>query len=171
MSRYSKKKKNTIALVAVVAAAALALVALFSGLGRTPNEDNLFSLEFETYENGNGYDIIANENGSLTFDGELKGDEPETVLYETIKLKAGTYTISTGTNGNPYTYCMTVKSGDEIVAYSDSGNMATFVLDAENTVSVYILVNPGAEIDGLTIYPVLCKGDEPVSFFGNVSSK
>ena len=165
MSRYSKKKKNTIALVAVVAAAALALVALFSGVGRVVNDDNLFSLEFETYKDGNGYKIIANDDGSLTFEGNLKGDEPETVLYEEIKLKSGTYTISTGTNGNPYTYCMTVKSGEDIVAYSDSGNMATFTLASEQEVSVYILVNPGADIDGLTIYPVLCKGDEAISFY------
>lgn len=167
MSRYSKRKRNNIILIAVVAAAALALTAMFSGILRTPNDDNLLSLDFDTYKDGNGYKIIANDNGSLTFEGELKGEDPETVLYEELKLKAGTYTISTGTNGNPYTYCMTVKNGDNVVAYSDSGNAATFELSAETTVTVHILINPGADIDGLTIYPVLCKGDEAISFFGN----
>ena len=168
MSRYSKKKKNTIALVAVVAAAAIALVALFSGVGRVVNEDNLLSLDFETYK-GDDYKIIANDDGSLTFEGEYEDAIADTVEYEKLTLKPGEYTISTGTNGNPYTYCMTVNykdaSGNSAIAYSDSGNAATFTLATEQEVTVYILVNNGANIDGITIYPVLCKGDEVISFY------
>jgi len=169
MSRYSKRKRNNIILIAVVAAAALALVAIFSGLGRTPNDDNLLSLDFDTYKSDNGYKIVASDDGSLTFEGEFDGDTAESVEYEKLNLKAGTYTISTGTNGNPYTYCMTVSytSGEDTkIAYSDSGNASIFEIDTAQDVTVSILVNPGADIDGLTIYPVLCKGDEPIGFYG-----
>lgn len=171
MSKYFKrnKKTNTLIVVAIFAAAALALTAMFSGILRTANDDNLLSLDFDTYK-GDGYKIVANDDGSLTFEGEYDGETPDTVKYEELKLKAGEYTISTGTNGNPYTYCMTVTasgsgSTTEVIAYSDSGSAATFTLETETTVTVYILVNEGADIDGLTIYPVLCKGDEAIDFY------
>jgi len=55
---------------------------------------------------------------------------------------------------------------DTKIAYSDSGNASIFEIDTAQDVTVSILVNPGADIDGLTIYPVLCKGDEPIGFYG-----
>ena len=171
MSRYFRrnKKTNTLIVVALVAAAALALTAMFSGVLRTANDENLLSLDFDTYK-GDGYKIVANDDGSLTFEGEYKGETPDSVKYEELKLKTGEYTISTGTNGNPYTYCMTVTVPDDesttkVVAYSDSGSAATFTLETETTVTVHIVVNEGADIDGLTIYPVLCKGDEAIKFY------
>ena len=171
MSRFTKKKRNNIITIVAVALAALALVTLISGIGIPLNEDNLLSLEFDDYKSNYGYEIIANKNGSLKFDGEFKSSavDQEIVPYEDILLAPGTYTISTGCKGNSNTYCMSVTyidaDGETAVAYSDSGAVSTFTIDEKQEVTVCIIVNAGADIDGVVMYPTLGLGEEPIKFF------
>lgn len=131
------------------------------------NEKNLFDVEdytiAKTVNPGTGVTVVTAKDGSMTVNGKLPATENELVLeVGTVELAKGTYKFTTGWNTGLYTAYMKVVI-DGTAYNADFGQ--TIELDAAETGTVYLVIEPNVEFDNVHLYPVINEGTEAVTFY------
>ena len=170
----AKRRLNSIVtfvcLVLVFALLGGIAVATFSSL-RERNPDNLLTVD-ENYirdkKTGYGLEVKVDDNGIIKLKGQSSRNEE--LIVQTVKLAAGTYTISGIEKPELDKVVLQATWGTGNIAYAGLDS-ATFTLDAEYEVTVAIVIE-GTE-DGentidwqnKTIKPVLVKGDVAGEFW------
>lgn len=181
MDKYRNNPKKKRKLLGVLKIVALSLVAAtllgvglfaFSGgfadaFGKDRNKNNLITMDttyIKTHNTNRGVEIDVDENGVIKLSGKATSDY--SVKVASVKLAAGTYTISGLNEPDLNEFYMYVQhSGGQAISGT---NGATFTLNAEETVTVYLewadeynfnLFNKS------TVRPVIVEGKEAGSFY------
>ncbi|MBO5287260.1 MAG: hypothetical protein J6B34_03965 [Clostridia bacterium] len=170
------KTKNIIKSILFILVALFAIAMIFAYMGYFDrggsasvfNEANLFDVtkyDIESQENLNGINIDVNRNGQIHIEGKSINSSTEAIKVQSMELKAGTYTITKlGSKTSTNTIYMTMTDSSEGVTAVTTGDVS-FTLTSDDTVTFYINVVPGADVD-ITISPVLVPGTAAGSFFG-----
>ena len=168
--------------ILIYVALVLVSVLLVSGLGfmtkgftekspenwtvRERNELNLFDntqKEAKEWNQGTGITVTMNKDGSVKVNGTHGGSEAVNIELGEITLEAGTYTFTSGYKSTGL-YTMYLK-----LVLSDGFKTADFgddiVLDKQETAKVVLVICPDTKFNNVTLYPVIAKGTEAVSFY------
>ena len=180
----AKTKKN-LKWTGIIVAAILATVMLVSWIGNLSggfdnmnpadwqlydrNENNLIAADalLEEFDNGNGFTVKRNDDGTLTVNGKNESTEAQTIELGTIELEPGTYTFTTGKNGknkdatNQYFNMSLV--GSDGTHTADFGGTITVTTKTPYTIKLTL----GAEksFTYRTLYPTLVAGDDAEGFY------
>lgn len=163
------KTKNILIVIGVFAALIIFVGVVTSGfknwgVGRTVNEDNLYTAECMTLkdtDDGYGVKITVNEDGSF----KVKGTATKDVDYEigTVTLDKGTYTITAFEDASRSTVYVSANYDGLVTCADFSDN--TFTIAADDTeVTLTLHVFTDAKLND-TIYPVIVSGEEPGEFY------
>lgn len=130
------------------------------------NDDNLFKTDNYTlisYNVGNGIKVVANDDGSITINGELQGENDVTIEVGTVSLPAETYSLSTGWN-NASLYTGYMKLVDATAYHNfDFGTSVTYSETTAGT--IYLVIKPEVKFNNVTLYPVVSEGTVAVDFY------
>ena len=169
--------KIIIAVIAAVLASLFLVGALCNSFGlfakdlgdvtlRQPNEKNLLSeveVKFETYNTGDGLTMTVEDDGRVKVSGKNETSNDVKVLYATVILAKGEYTLWGADKGSNSTYHIVAECDGQSYVSNFSNNK--IVVSGETaTVNVYIVVKPDTTVS-TTLKPVLCAGTEEVSFY------
>lgn len=181
----TRKTKKNLKWVGIITAAILATVMLVSWIGSLSkgfenmdpkdwqfvelNENNLIDADalIEEYNDGSGYSIVKNDNGTLTIKGQNDLEEAQTVELGKIKLAPGEYTFTTGKNGKNGNatktfYNLSLVNGGN-THYADFGG--TLTVEAETEYTIVLTLGAEKAFNGISIYPVIVEGDEAEGYF------
>lgn len=181
----TRKTKKNLKWTGIIVAAILAIVMLVSWIGNLSggfdnmnpadwqlydrNENNLIGAEalVEEFDNGNGFTIKRNDDGSLSINGKNESTEAQNIELGTIELEPGTYTFTTGKDGknkdatNQY-FNMALVNGD-IVHTADFGG--TITVTTKTTYTVRLTLGGEKSFTYRTLYPTLVAGDDAEGFY------
>lgn len=181
----SRKTQRNLKWAGIILAAVLATVMLVSWIGSLSkgfenmdpkdwefvelNENNLIDADalIEEFNDGSGYSLVKNDNGTITVKGSNEEEADATVELGTITLKPGEYTFTTGKNGKNGNatksfYNLSLLAGDT-THYADFGG--TLTVDAETEYTIVLTLGAEKSFNGITLYPVIVEGDEAEGYF------
>ena len=181
----TRKTKKNLKITGIIVAAILATVMLVSWIGnlsggfenmnpgewqlRDRNENNLIAADalVEEFDNGFGFSIKRNDDGTLTVNGKNESEEAQTVELGTIELEPGTYTFTTGKNGknkdaSNYNFHMTLVSGNATHT-ADFGE--TITVSTKTTFTVKLTLGAEKSFTYRTLYPTLVAGAKAEGFY------
>lgn len=134
------------------------------------NEANSFKVDEYadtlTEERTDDIKITVDENGEITVKGENKTETDIIINVQSMTLKPGTYTLSSGAkdvNAEKYYLCLTGGLTETVYADAEDGE-STFSIETEKSVVAQIVIKAGAKID-TTFKPVLVEGKEVGDFY------
>ncbi len=124
--------------------------------GRTKN----LILSGEHYVNHDGFSAEFHEDGSVTVSGMNEENKIYLMIYGHVPLPAGSYTLfDGGVSAEDGSYYLQAVAPEGPVATLPGANH--FFLSEDQTVGVYIAVEAGVRLDGVTFYPEICfRGEE-----------
>lgn len=185
MARMKAKTKKNLKITGIIVAAIMATVMLVSWIGnlsggfenmnpgdwqlRDRNENNLIAVDtlMEEFDNGNGFTVKRNDDGTLTVNGKNEATEAQEIELGTIELEPGTYTFTTGKDGKSkdasnFFYNMSLVNGSTVHT-ADYGNTITVTTKATYTIKLTL----GAEktFTYRTLYPTLVAGADAEGFY------
>ncbi len=173
-TNYKSKRRGQTALMI---AGIVLIIALLAGIGvmafssmRERNPANLIKVDDNYVEDKvlmYGLEVDVNEDGVIKLKGQTSADEQ--IIVQTVKLAAGTYTLSGIDKPNLNEVVLRATWGNGNVAYAGLDS-ATFTLDAEYEVTIDILVKGSEDKNTVnwqnkTIKPVLVADDKPGEFW------
>jgi len=133
------------------------------------NENNLIDADalIEEFNDGSGYSLVKNDNGTITVKGSNEDEAEATVELGKITLKPGEYTFTTGKNGKygnatKLFYNLSLVNGDT-THYADFGG--TLTVEAETEYTIVLTLGAEKSFNGITLYPVIVEGDEAEGYF------
>ena len=136
------------------------------------NDKNLIAVDdlVEEFDNGSGFTIVRDSNGTFTIDGKNEATDAQVVELGTVTLQPGTYTFTTGKNGkndaaNNYYFHMTLENASGSVSYSaDFGG--SFEVTQETTYKIKLTIGAEKTFNNRVLYPAIVAGTEAVDFYG-----
>ena len=178
--------KRNLKWAGIILAAVLATVMLVSWIGSLSkgfenmdpkdwefvelNENNLIDADalIEEFNDGSGYSVVKNDNGTLTIKGQNESEtEAGKIELGKIILKPGEYTFTTGKNGEngnaTKTFYNLSLEADGVQHYADFGGVLT--VEAETEYTIYLNLGTEKSFNGITLYPVIVEGDEAEGYF------
>ena len=136
---------------------------------RDRNENNLIAADalLEEFDNGNGFTVKRNDDGTLTVNGKNESEDPQEIVLGTIELEPGTYTFTTGKDGknkaatNQY-FNMALVNGNTVHTADFGG---TITVTTKTTYTVRLTLGGEKSFTYRTLYPTLVTGDKAEGFY------
>lgn len=145
---------------------------------RELNKDNLYkadNLVITKYNTGAGVVVNTTDDGVVVIDGKLGGETAVDVKIASVKLAAGTYTMTTGATVGTYTMYAyaTADKGTTKLSFDFGGTDTdgVFTISADGTYDIYIHIEPDVEFKNVHLYPVIVEGDEAGRFYAKIGKK
>ena len=180
----TRKTKKNLKWLGIIVAAILATVMLVSWIGklsggfekdigdwqlRDRNENNLIAADalLEEFDNGNGFTVKRNDDGTLTVNGKNESEQAVEIELGTIELEPGTYTFTTGKDGknkaatNQY-FNMALVNGSTVHTADFGG---TITVTTKTTYTIRLTLGGEKSFTYRTLYPTLVAGDKAEGFY------
>ena len=178
--------KKNLKITGIIVAAILATVMLVSWIGnlssgfenmnpgdwqlRDRNENNLIAADalLEEFDNGNGFTVKRNDDGTLTINGKNESTDEQTIELGTIELEPGTYTFTTGKDGknkdaSNFYFHMSLVAGSGSPIIADYGD--TITVSTKTPYTIKLTLGAEKSFTYRTLYPTLVAGNEAESFY------
>lgn len=109
-----------------------------------------------------GVTYTVNTDGSVSLGG-VATSNADFICFENITLPAGTYTLGKSGNSNIRIFVREINSSGTILMQATTTNK-TETLDGTTTYAGVIRIIRGTDVNGVTLYPILVKGDSIGTF-------